>query len=384
MRRGDDVDAAYRAFVDRLDRYHTRLRETLERDAPDLADKLTKDPPAPIEYGYQLVPKLRPGKSATRAARPRSISYTWPRTQQIIDGQVTKLARDERALDRIHTRGDAERRTTYDVLIERYPLLERNQRIADQHVKHNRFWQPVIARSPGRFARQTGLHDAVVEREAILAELDDASLATERRAELVAQADQLQTQIRDGQVQPAVPDYVELTDDGAGGRVLREPLYSDITDDTFLAEAERVIEETWTVGEGDRRYALDVELRRIAATELYGADEAPADGTHIDVAEHVKRFPADGGVLTTGSNRTHAIVGRYVSLGPGTVLGNTLAHEFGHILGFTDRYLRGSRDWGDAGYQILEIVPDPDDIMCAPGYGSVLPVHFVQLIGSRP
>jgi hypothetical protein len=44
-----------------------------------------------------------------------------------------------------------------------------------------------------------------------------------------------------------------------------------------------------------------------------------------------------------------------------------LAHEFGHVLGLRDAYFRGYRDLGADGYQVMEVVADPDDIMGAPG-----------------
>ncbi len=45
-------------------------------------------------------------------------------------------------------------------------------------------------------------------------------------------------------------------------------------------------------------------------------------------------------VLTTGAASTFARVGRYIQLGPAPTTPRELAHEFGHLLGFTDGYLR--------------------------------------------
>ena len=57
-----------------------------------------------------------------------------------------------------------------------------------------------------------------------------------------------------------------------------------------------------------------------------------------------------------------------------------MAHEFGHILGFIDGYFRGYRDLGEDGYEVVEIVVDPADIMSAPITGRVLPLHLEKLI----
>jgi len=57
-----------------------------------------------------------------------------------------------------------------------------------------------------------------------------------------------------------------------------------------------------------------------------------------------------------------------------------LAHEFGHILGFSDGYVRGYKDLGENGFQIMEVVSDPNDIMAAPLTGVVLPSHFEMML----
>jgi hypothetical protein len=57
-----------------------------------------------------------------------------------------------------------------------------------------------------------------------------------------------------------------------------------------------------------------------------------------------------------------------------------VAHEFGHILGFRDGYVRGYSDLGKNGFQIMEAVSDPSDIMAAPLTGVVLPSHFEMML----
>jgi hypothetical protein len=85
-------------------------------------------------------------------------------------------------------------------------------------------------------------------------------------------------------------------------------------------------------------------------------------------------------VLTTGAEFTHAVVGHYVALGPGDLSPKTLAHEFGHILGFNDGYVRGYTDLGEMGFEILELTAFFDDIMSAPREGRVQVTHFKLLM----
>ena len=76
-------------------------------------------------------------------------------------------------------------------------------------------------------------------------------------------------------------------------------------------------------------------------------------------------------------------MGRYVALGPGDVSKRTLAHEFGHVLGFRDGYIRGYRDLAERGFEIIELTSVFDDIMSAPREGRVQPAHFQLILDAR-
>src|SRR5262249_56651857 len=103
-------------------------------------------------------------------------------------------------------------------------------------------------------------------------------------------------------------------------------------------------------------------------------------GAPIEVRAHAAKFPGDGAVVTTGAQTTHSLVGRYIALAPGDLSVRTLAHEFGHVLGFRDGYIRGYRDLGEHGFEILELTSVFDDIMSAPREGHVQAAHFKLII----
>src|SRR5262249_4787277 len=82
---------------------------------------------------------------------------------------------------------------------------------------------------------------------------------------------------------------------------------------------------------------------------------------------------------TTGAGTTH-VLGRGIIVGPQDTVLHTLAHEFGHIMGFRDEYFRGYRDLGDDGFQVMEVVAEPNDIMGNPGSGAVERHYFERLV----
>ena len=379
--RGDHVELTYEAFVKRLARYQTRLRRYLAADAPDLADMLDTQPPRPVEFGYLIVPQLTVAEPRT-TTESRSARYSWSWTSRMLDREQTRLATAEQTLDTVDAMAPRARRETYEQLTAEYTALERGQKLVDQHLKHNRFWQQIIAEDWDRFERQTVLHEAVVDRERVLEQLRATGISPEAKADYHRQLADLLTQIENGQPGPAVPRYIQIIENSAARRVLRVPLYTDIPDVGFVAASVAAIESAWSVDVDGIAYRLELELRGLTSEELYHPGTPPERGAHIDLTEHVKHFPPDGGVLTTGSNRTYAIPGRYVAVGPSPLSSRTIAHEFGHILGFTDRYVRGARDLGRAGYAILEIVPDGLYIMSAPASGLVRGSHFESLIAA--
>jgi len=149
-------------------------------------------------------------------------------------------------------------------------------------------------------------------------------------------------------------------------------VYTDIEDEEFLTKAESAIEQLWQARDGGTTYLLDMEIRKVPPLAERGA--------RIDVRAHAAQFPEDGGILTSGAQTTHSLVGRYVAVAPGDLSTRTLAHEFGHILGFRDGYIRGYRDLGERGFEILELTSVFDDIMSAPREGTVQAAHFKLIV----
>ncbi len=357
VREGDRVEQKFRAYRERLDGFHKTLQTMIARDLPVLLPELEGAPPQPIVFGYQMLPRIV--ENAPAEHKPViSFSYSWPITEGYIDGEEIKL---DRAMDEYQQSLKATGVTKSGLvlsLITTYKTLVEDQRIVDQYVEYNRLWQRSIAGDRSRYDEMTRIYR--------LLQSADADTANSIRQVLG---------------QPLTPSFIQVKNDEDNHRVtLRVPVYTDIESDAFLLQAKASIESVWQAKDANTSYGIELDIRKVTPQALFDGQPAPKHGDHIDVKVHAARFPSDGVVLTTGAEMTNALVKRYVAFGPGDISVRTLAHEFGHLLGFPDGYIRGYKDLGEKGFEILELTSVFDDIMSSPRDGIVQVAHFKLLI----
>jgi hypothetical protein len=355
-REGDRVEQEFLSHRDRLIAFFSALRSLLDQQTPvsgvNLPTLQAQDAPPPsvgIRFGYGVLPRIVNNPAA--AVPPVSVfSYSWPITDGYIAGEGVKLDRAEETLRHVSIAPAEEKTKLITDLVAEYRRLLNNQRTIDQYIQYNLFWQRSIVQDRVRFDQLTKVYE--------LMKSDDPDVTKA---------------IREVLGKPAAPSFIKVDRSAAPGRiVVRVPVYTDIEDQEFLSKAKSAIEDLWQAREGDTLYRVEIDLHPSPPLAQFG--------DHIDVRAHAARFPENGAVLTTGAQTTHSLVGRYVALAPGDLPARTLAHEFGHVLGFRDGYVRGYRDLGDHGFEILELTSVFDDIMSAPREGHVQAAHFKLLI----
>jgi hypothetical protein len=359
VREGDRIEQQFRAYRERLNRFFQLLRGTVRQESPQLLPQIqaAPPPPPPLVYGYQSLPRIVNDPPATNNQPVATFSYSWPVTETYVAGENVKLDRAENDLRQIANADDAATQEIITRLIREYRSLIANQRTIDQYIQYNRFWQRAIVQDRERFDQLTKLYDLMKSGAVDVAEA-----------------------VREVLGQPDVPSFLEVIQTQSDQVVVRVPVYTDIEDGAFLANAKAAIEEMWQAKDAGTTYALEIQFRNVQVSGLYPPDGAPKPGDHIDIRAHAAHFPTDGAVLTSGAEYTHSFVGRYVAVGRGDLFKRTLAHEFGHVLGFRDGYIRGYRDLGEHGFEILELTSFFDDIMSAPRQGRVQPTHFKLLL----
>lgn len=347
-RRGAEVEARRGVLQARLAALRAAILDTLAAQGADLVATLDPAPP-PVRRGYRLLPRLvgDPPRSDIGSITTR---YSWTWTDTLISrgmGQADSVL----GLTRLGPKGRADLQR----LVADFNALAAHRRLIDTHIEHNWLWQRTIARDPARFAAATRAIEAITAGRSPILPL------------------------------PAAPTVEIIPEETPrGGIRFRVPMATDIEDTAFVRSVQSRIEALWSGVAASRHFAIVLDIHFISPHALYCPDaaptcRAPAAGSAIDLPTHLARFPAGRAVLTTGGTQPHVIGGRAIILGPRDISARTLGHEFGHVLGFDDAYLRGSRDLGPDGFAIVELVPDRMDIMASPGFGSTLPRHFEQL-----
>jgi hypothetical protein len=250
--------------------------------------------------------------------------------------------------------------------------LRRRLRNLNSHIGYHQNWQTEVARHPEFYEQRNRI--VALARE--LHRLSEARQDPARQVELRRRIVEALAPFR-----PTRSLAIEFRPDGT--RELALGLVTDIEDEGFLEGFTRAVHEAFNRSEAAlaRKFRLDLRLRGIRPSDLY-AGEPPAPLARIEAGEHLARFPEGALVLTTGAASTHAYVGRYIQLGPEDASARKLAHEFAHLLGFSDAYLRGHEGNPDDPYGVVlvEWVGLRNDLMGNPGGGEVSEEMIRQLV----
>ncbi len=256
-------------------------------------------------------------------------------------------------------------------LVVEFERLHPKLRNLDDHIDYHSMWQQAAIDDAEFFARQNRIHARAVEWNRSRASLDPqaSDAARVEIAELVAP------------FRPTPGLTIEL--EASGTRVLRISVATDITDTGFLEQFRRGVLAAFSESEAARarRFRVELTFDSIAPGSLY-PDGPPEIGSAVDEDAHVARFPTDALVLTTGAKRTHAFVGRYIQLGTSPIASRTLAHEFAHLLGFKDAYLRAFEGTPDDpfGCVFVEWTGLRNDLMGNSSRGPVTTAMIDQLL----
>lgn len=331
----EDVVAWMRAqaevFAADLERAHTALTARAEREAPELLEQLSPSPAAVRPHGYGILPPLLEDLAPLdpdALPDPRERTYSLDH----ISTAYAKRIRDAAVLAERVERGEGD----LAAQVAAYESLAAAHSQMQEHVSYHAFWQRNVAEEPGLYAKRGATLTAAREwwqarqNGAPPEDLEARFRTIEEGLERFAPVE--------GLAAVAHPD---------GGLLLPVTVWTDIDDEEFLAAFHGAVVAAFDAPAMHARgLRLELTFARLSPAELYPPDlfpeGPPQPGEPLDGDAHDARFPP-GLVLTTGAKTTHAYPGRSIRLGPDPVRPRTLAHEFCHLLGFRDAYLRAHR-----------------------------------------
>ena len=330
----------------RIEEAHGALLERVKSERPDLLARLEPEPPKPIPIGYGILPRLDPDPPE-EAGPPSESRYD-------MSDLAAWVARERGFVAELSAK-ISQRTAGLDGLVDDYLLRAENFRRIDSHLAYHAFWQAEASRNPAFFNNANELLAAYC-----VWRTSSSDEAARRR---------LEDEITQFHPNPSL-NFQKGAD---GVRVMKVRIATDIPDEGFLGAFAEGIDRTWNQAEAMRNAGVRIELAwdRRRPESLY-PEGPPAQGAAIDTLKHLERFGPEGFVLTTGAASLH-VWGRAIFLGPQPTMRRTMSHEFSHLLGFSDGYLRafeGSPD-SSQGVVWLEINPFPEDLVSNPGRGKV-------------
>ena len=325
---------------DRTSTTLTAARSTLLERAraageTDLVARLLDDPPELLPRGYGILPEITDDPST----RTRALAETRFSIEVLLG--LAKQRAD--AAEALATARAPESDSSLEDLVIDYEEQRDHLQNLDHQLAYHAYWQDAVVDYPDYFEARNQI-------VSLVRELKDARDRGEPPQRIAA----LEREVR-AKVAPFVPTKgLTIRTKRDGTHVLPVTLLTDITDKKFLKQFRASVSEGFSRSPAARAldFEVDLEIRRIAPKELY-PEGPPAEGDAIDLDAHVARFPEGAMILTTGAESTHSWQGRSILFGPAPIRRNSLAHEFGHLLGFSDAYLRGFEGAPDDPYGVV-------------------------------
>lgn len=315
-----------REHADRMAQDLEAAREALivrAADDPEILARLTAEPARARPKGYGIVPEIVED-DAPAPVEPREKLYS-------LESLSNGFPPDFRDATMLAGRIAAEPDIALEPLVDEFERLRDRMRTLENHLGYHAYWQTAVARKTAYFSER----NRIIGWMRKLQGLREAGGAPQRIA-------QLEAKVRDKIAPFRRTPGLAIEQLADGTRLLPVTVCTDIEDEGFLAAFEEGVRANFVDSESAQqmRFAVRLQFQRIPPAELY-PEGPPARGSRLDRIAHQARFRHCPLVLTTGEESTHAWTGQSILLGPSPVSRRTLAHEFGHLLGFSDAYLRG-------------------------------------------
>lgn len=350
------------SIFSRLEDIQSILINRAQNKNPALLKRLSLETVEPRTYGYGLLPEMQKNDPFHTVLPNRTVySLRW-----LEDSLTEKLEYTNSLFDRLSQVSDLES------LVTQLEDSIKELRHLENQLSYQEQWQKSVADHPDYFQKRNSLIAQLQEIETL--KRNDGHQA------LIAE---LSEQLRQEAVSFTPTPGLALVRKGGGETVLPVTVCTDIEDIEFLQVFNLGVDEAFNQSLAAAAHRFSLELNwRVIDTDILYPEGAPRRGERINVDSHLSLFKGCPLILTTGASSTNAWVGERIVLGTDPEQRRTLAHEFGHLLGFEDAYLRGYTGDPDGvyGVEFVEWTGLTDDLMGNPGGGLVSPEMIETLL----
>jgi len=360
----EDLKVKRNRLSGHLQTAHRALLPRALKEEPEFVNKLSMETPQPRPSGYGIVPSIQQNESL-KTVTPKEQTYSLEELNQWIK-------EDLRDGESFEERTRTKPTLALESLVDEFERLLKRLRNLEEHLAYHAKWQKTVIEQEAFFAERNQILALVREMQATqLSDHSPKRLATLREDIHGKLATLTRTR------------GLAIETSKSGLQLLGVSVYTDIEDDEFLTAFREGVEAAFVQSEAAHalHFAVQLEIKKITPAALY-PEGIPARGTTIDMTAHLARFPEGALILTTGSKYTFARMGQNITLGPNPITRRVLAHEFGHLLGFSDSYLRGydGNVEDPLGVVLVEWTGLINDLMGAPNSGRVTKKMIKRLI----
>ena len=293
----------------------------VSKEDPTLLNKLSLDPPQARDTGYGLLPLLKENEPS-RSVEPTQTFYSlkWLEDRLYAELEIVRELYDQLSGS-----------TVLEELVVRFEKSLKRLRNLENNLSYQAKWQKAVVQYPAYFRNKNELVSMARELSSLIAKGKSPSQVADLRRQLLARA---------APFRPTRDLEISITE--TGEMILPVTVCTDIKDSEFLKTFKNGVTEYFNLSPAAlaKQFSIELNWQMINPGNLY-PEGVPGRGTDIDMKAHYALFTGCPLVLTTGAISLNAAVGSRIFLGTGPVSPRTLAHEFGHLLGFEDAYVRG-------------------------------------------
>ncbi len=351
-------------IFEQLDEIHSVLVPRVQEEDPVLLKRLSLDPPQSRATGYGLLPEVKDNApQAPVAPKQTFYSLKW------LEGRLNEELESVEKLA-----NDIPGTTKLEPLVARFEQSLKKLRNLENNLTYHKYWQKAVVQYAAYFRKKNELVALAREMNTLITNSGPPEKIAELRQQLLQRT------------APFRPTRgLQILNLEEGEMVLPVTVCTDIENLEFLHAFKEGVQEAFSLSSAAQthRFSVDLIWRLIRADTLY-PDGVPVRGASIVMSAHRTLFTNCSLVLTTGAPSLNALVGNRIFLGTRPVSRRTLAHEFGHLLGFEDAYVRGydGETSGPYGVVIVEWTGLTADLMGDSGRGRVSEEMITTLINA--